>query len=62
MQEFFCGVDDGLAIGDNMKITVLEVHDDHVRLGISSTGSEPSYREESVYLTGAESSCELQLH
>ena len=62
MQEFFCGVNDGLAVGDNMEITVLEVHDDHVRLGITLSGPEPSYREESVYLAGTQSSCELQLY
>jgi hypothetical protein len=62
MQEYLCGVDDSLVVGGNMEITVLEVHDDHVRLGISLSGPEPSYREENVYLAGAQSSCELQLH
>ena len=33
-------VDEGVVIGDHVHVTVLEIHDDHVRLGISCPRAE----------------------
>ncbi|HUG92525.1 MAG TPA: carbon storage regulator [Planctomycetaceae bacterium] len=42
-------VNEGLVIGDNLRVTVLEIHEDHVRLAIENPHDEPSYWEEIVY-------------
>ena len=41
-------VNEGLVIGDDIHVTVLDIYDDHVRLAISSPNDEPSYREETL--------------
>ena len=42
-------VNEGIMIGDDIHVTVLEIGEDHVRLAISTASSTPSYREETVY-------------
>jgi carbon storage regulator CsrA len=54
-------VNEGIIIGDDIHVTVLDIRDDHVRLAISSPNDFPPYWEETVYLEGAERSCELQV-
>jgi carbon storage regulator len=44
------GVNEGLVIGDDISVTVLEVQDEFVRLGICSPNEVPAYREETVYM------------
>ena len=62
MQVFTRRVNEGLVIGDSMHVTVLDIHEDHVRLGISSPNDLPSYWEETLYLERAENFHELQLN
>ena len=45
---------EGIIIGDDIHVTVLEIHDDHVRLAINSPNDQPSYREETLFLEHAE--------
>lgn len=40
---------ESLVIGEDIFVTVLEVHEDHVRLAISSPRSNPSYWEETLF-------------
>lgn len=50
MQVFQRGVDESLVIGSEVVVTVLDVQDGCVRLGITDPNSTPSYREETLYL------------
>lgn len=40
---------EGIVINDDIEITVLEVHQDHVRLGCFSPHHTPEYWEQDVY-------------
>jgi carbon storage regulator len=54
---------EGLVIGDDIEVTVLEIQSDHVRLGISSPNEIPAYWEQTVYCEqSAESPSELQVN
>ena len=53
MQTFTRQVNQGLVIGDNLHVTVLEIHEDHVRIAIECPESEPSYWEEILYVERA---------
>ena len=57
-----CQVNEGVAIGDDIHVTVLDIHKDHVRLAISSPNDEPSYREETLYWEPTQANRELQLN
>lgn len=46
-----CQVQDEVRIGDSVGIVILEVADNHVRLGITSPHQVPEYQEQVVYLT-----------
>lgn len=61
MQLISCRVNEGLVIDHEISVTVLDVQDDHVRLGISSPNDSPSYREETLFCEAAECTPELQL-
>jgi len=61
MQLISCRVNEGLVIDNEISVTVLDVQDDHVRLGISSPNDSPSYREETLFCEAAERIPELQL-
>lgn len=50
MRVYTRGVDEGLMIGDNVQVNVLEVNSDSVRLAIIDPNSTPSYREEVLFL------------
>lgn len=50
MQFITCGVNEGVKIGDNIKIEVLEIENNCVRLGITSNDEFPAYREHTLYL------------
>lgn len=52
---------EGLVIGEDIVVTVLEVGEDHVRLGITSPGRTPEYREETLYYQAAGTAEELEL-
>lgn len=62
MQVISRRVNEGLVIGEDIYVTVLEVQDHCVRLGISHPHSEPSYWEETLYLDRASDLYELQVH
>ena len=62
MQVISRRVDEGLVIGDDIFVKVLDVQDNLVRLGISSPNSEPSYWEQTLHYEEAGSTQELQLH
>ncbi|HEX6986648.1 MAG TPA: carbon storage regulator [Planctomycetaceae bacterium] len=47
-----CRVQDEVRIGDSVNIVILEVAEDHVRLGVTSPHQVPEYQEQIVYLTG----------
>lgn len=51
-----CGVNEGLVIGDNIVVTVLEIDGDLVRISISDPQNDPPYREQTVYCGEAEAS------
>lgn len=53
-------VDEALVLNNNIQVTIVEVNDDYVRLGIS----EPRrpYREEVVHVKAASKECELLLN
>lgn len=53
-------VNEGVMIGDDIHVTVLEIHDDRVKLGITSPNDFPPYWEQTVYLEGAGRARELQ--
>lgn len=40
---------EGVVINDDIEITVLEVHQDHVRLGCYSPRHTPTYWEQDLY-------------
>ena len=61
MQIISRGVNEGLIIGDRIFVKVLDVQEDHVRLGISSPNDCPSYWEETLYYETAEVAGELML-
>lgn len=50
MRVYTRGVDEGLMIGKNVQVNVLEVQADCVRLAIIDPDASPSYREEVLYL------------
>lgn len=54
MQTVTRRVNEGLAIGDDIEVTVLEIHEDHVRLGIRAPREEPSYWEQILYVEQSE--------
>jgi carbon storage regulator CsrA len=61
MRVFLRGINQSLIVDHDMEIKVLEIHADRVRLGITSPGEIPPYREETVYLEppGVDSDLEL---
>ena len=54
-------VNEGIVIGGNLHVTVLEVHEDRVRLAISCPDAVPSYREETLYFDRAADPDDAQL-
>ncbi len=50
MQVISCAENESIEIGEHLTVQVVEIHDDHVRIGITSTDESPSYREEILYL------------
>jgi len=54
MQMITRGVNQGLVIGSDTRVTVLAISEDSVRLAISSPSMTPSYREETLYWEEAE--------
>ena len=46
-----CRVQDEVRIGETVSFMVLEVAEDHVRLGITSPDQVPEYQEQVIYLT-----------
>jgi carbon storage regulator len=50
MQIIARSVNEGLVIDDNIRVTVLEIQHNRVRLGIETPNQAPYYREEVVYL------------
>jgi carbon storage regulator CsrA len=42
-------VNEGLVIGDDIVVTVLEIQDGYVRIGIETPNRPPYYREEVLY-------------
>jgi sRNA-binding carbon storage regulator CsrA len=53
MIEIACRVRDEVRIGESVRVVVLEVSDDHVRLGITSPHQVPEYQEQVIYLRDA---------
>ena len=49
MQIISRSVNEGLVIDDNVRVTVLEIQHNRVRLGIETPNQAPYYREEMVY-------------
>jgi carbon storage regulator CsrA len=45
-----CDVRNVVQIGDSVSIQVLEVGDDHVRLGVTSPDQIPRYQEHTLYI------------
>ena len=52
---------EGLVIGEDIFVTVLQIKSDHVRLAVSCPRLTPSYWEETLFLETAEESGSLQL-
>jgi len=53
---------EGIVIDNDIKVTVLDIHEDHVRLAVSSPKDRPSYWEQTLYLESEESRQTLQTH
>jgi sRNA-binding carbon storage regulator CsrA len=49
-----CSEQDRLLIGEDVRVDVLEIHPDFVRLAISTSDPIPAYSEETIYLNGRE--------
>lgn len=52
---------EGLVIGEDIYVTVLDIQEDRVRLAISSPNDCPSYWEQTLYWEESEASRELQM-
>jgi len=52
---------EGLVIGHDISVTVLQIRSDYVRLAISCPRLTPSYWEETLFLNTQEQPSELQL-
>jgi carbon storage regulator CsrA len=52
---------EGLVIGDDISVTVLQITHDHVRLAVSCARLTPSYWEETLFLQTADELGELEL-
>lgn len=59
MRVYTRGVDEGLVIGSNVQVNVLEVQTDCVRLAIIDPDASPSYREEVLYLPSDDDGCDM---
>ena len=59
MRVYTRGVDEGLLIGNNVQVNVLEVQTDCVRLAIIDPDASPSYREEWLHFPSDEEECDL---
>lgn len=51
MHVISCRVRDEICVGDSVRIAVLEVSEDRIRLGVTSPGQFPEYQEQVIYLT-----------
>ena len=49
MQVIARSANEGLVIGDDIVVTVLEIQSNFVRLGIETPNQAPFYREETLY-------------
>ncbi|MCC7422469.1 MAG: carbon storage regulator [Planctomycetaceae bacterium] len=47
-------VNEGVVIGDDVEVTVLEVASDYVRIGITSPHTDPPYQEQTLHYTPKE--------
>ena len=61
MKVFSRREDEGLVIGDDIAVTVLQIQNDRVRLAIACPRLSPSYWEETLFLQIDEEPSELQL-
>ena len=61
MKVFSRRENEGLVIGDDISVTVLQIWNDHVRLAIACPRLTPSYWEENLFLEIEEEPSELQL-
>jgi carbon storage regulator CsrA len=52
---------EGLVIGDDISVTVLQIRNNHVRLAVSCPRLTPSYWEETLFVQTAEEPGELEL-
>jgi carbon storage regulator CsrA len=52
---------EGLVIGDEIHVTVLQIRRDHVRLAVSGARQTPAYREVTLYCEPSEEASGLQL-
>jgi carbon storage regulator CsrA len=52
---------EGLVIGNDISVTVLQIRNEYVRLAISCPRLTPSYWEETLFLSLEEQPSELQL-
>ena len=50
MRAFTRQVNQGLVIGENLHVTVLEIQEDFVRLAIECPDQDPSYWEEVLFV------------
>ena len=61
MKVISCRENDGLVIGEDIFVTVLQIRLNHVRLAISCSKSSPSYWEETLSWEPQEQPGEFQL-
>lgn len=52
---------EGLVIGEDIHVTVLEIHPDHILLAFECPRMTPSYWEQYLYLEEDESDLQLEL-
>lgn len=60
MREFLRGVNQSLIIDQEVEVTVLEIQEHCVRLGINAPNEFPSYWEETLFLEGPDVGSDLE--
>lgn len=58
MRTFTRQVNQGLVIGENLHVTVLEIQEDSVRLAIECPDQDPSYWEEVLFVDNPAAVCQ----
>ncbi|MDA1018069.1 MAG: carbon storage regulator [Planctomycetota bacterium] len=62
MQVITRRVNEGIVVDQNIQVTVVDIQDDRVCLGIICPDDDPPYREETIYVKNASRECEVLMN